>query len=72
METIDLDIDNYDLDDILQLFHLNIHFDETGLKQAYKITLMTHPDKSKLDKKYFLFFSSIFKILDNIMISLYS
>ena len=66
MENIDLDIDNYDLDDILQLFHLNIHFDEAGLKQAYKITLMTHPDKSNLDKKYFLFFSNIFKILKQV------
>ena len=33
------------------------------LKNAKKIVLKTHPDKSKLDKKYFLFFSSAYKIL---------
>jgi hypothetical protein len=33
------------------------------LKQAKKIVLMTHPDKSGLDKDYFLFFSSAYKVI---------
>jgi len=61
MDTIDLDIRNYKAIDILNLFNLEPNFSEKELKQAYKVTLMTHPDKSKLDKKYFLFFSKAFK-----------
>ena len=66
MDSIDLNLNNYDLYDILNLFKLSIHFNKSELKQAYKQTLMTHPDKSKLDKKYFLFFSSAFKILKQV------
>jgi len=66
MEDLDLNINNYDLDDILSLFKLDANFDSADLKRAYKITLMTHPDKSKLDKKFFLFFSKAFKLLKQI------
>ena len=31
---VDLDIDNYDLMDILNLFKLNYNFDKNDLKQA--------------------------------------
>jgi hypothetical protein len=58
---IDLNINNYNLDEILCLFDLNADFDDVGLKRAYKQALMTHPDKSGLDKEYFLFFSRAFK-----------
>jgi hypothetical protein len=63
MEDLDLNINNYDYDDILNLFKLNIDFGENDLKQAKKRVLLMHPDKSELDKKYFLFFSSAYKIL---------
>ena len=63
METLDLNIDNYDYRDILNLFKLNIDFGEIELKNAKKQLLNMHPDKSGLDKKYFLFFSSAYKIL---------
>lgn len=66
MEDLDLNIDNYDLDDILNLFRLPKSFDDNDLKRAYKITLMTHPDKSHLDKKFFLFFTKAFKLLKQI------
>ncbi len=66
MEQLDLNIDNYDLQDILDLFKLDINFNKSELKGAYKITVQTHPDKSRLDKKYFLFFLKAFKILKNI------
>ena len=60
---LDLDIDNYDLDDILRLFKLPQNFDETGLKQAKQLVLKTHPDKSQLSSKYFLFYSKAYKVL---------
>lgn len=63
MENLDLDIANYSIEEILSLFNLSYNFDEIGLKAAYKQTLMTHPDKSGLDKSYFLFFSKAFKKL---------
>ena len=66
METIDLDIDNYNLNDILNLFKLDADFDENDLKRAKQIVLKTHPDKSKLDSKYFLFFSKAYKTLFSI------
>lgn len=66
MENIDLDINNYDFDDILNLFHLEYDFDINQLKQVYKVVLKTHPDKSGLDKKYFLFYGKAFKKLKHI------
>lgn len=63
MENVELDIEKYDLVDLLNLFKLDYDFDKEDLKQAKKIALMTHPDKSGLDKKYFLFFSSAYKAI---------
>lgn len=63
MESLDLDIDNYDYEDILNLFKLNINFGENELKNAKKQLLNMHPDKSGLDKNFFLFFSSAYKML---------
>ena len=63
MRNMNLDIESYNLDDILNLFKLPVTFDETGLKNAKKVVLKTHPDKSGLDKKYFLFFTEAYKIL---------
>lgn len=58
---LDLDISNYNLTELLNLFNLQSDFNEDELKRAYKQTLMTHPDKSGLSKEYFLFFSIAFK-----------
>lgn len=63
MEHLDLNIHNYDLNDLLNLFKLPFHFNEGDLKEAKKIVLKTHPDKSGLDKEYFLFFSQAYKYL---------
>jgi hypothetical protein len=63
---MDLDITNYDYDDILKLFNISKQFNEEDLKSAKKRVLASHPDKSGLDKSYFLFFSSAYKILFNI------
>ena len=63
MEEIDLNIDNYELQDILNLFNINYDFGEKEMRIAKKIVLQSHPDKSKLDKKYFLFFTKAYKYL---------
>ena len=65
-DDLDLDLDHYQLNDILALFNLKYNFTETDLKNAKKIALMTHPDKSNLDKKYFLFFTSAYKVIYSI------
>jgi hypothetical protein len=63
MESLDLDIDNYSLEDILNLFNIDYNFDEAGLKRAKQTVLKSHPDKCGLDKKYFLFFTKAYKYL---------
>ena len=63
MEKLDLNLQNYELNDLLNLFKLPFHFKDTHLKEAKKIVLKSHPDKSGLDKEYFLFFSQAYKYL---------
>jgi len=63
MNGLDLNIDNYSLINLLDLFKLDYNFTLNDLKQAKKIVLRTHPDKSNLSKDYFLFFSSAYKII---------
>ena len=66
MDVLDLNIDNYDLTDLLELFKLEFDFKEDDLKRVKKMVMQTHPDKSRLDKKYFLFFTSAYKIIFSI------
>ena len=63
MDKLDLNIHNYELNDLLNLFKLPFHFEGSHLKEAKKMVLKTHPDKSGLDKEYFLFFSQAYKYL---------
>ena len=49
MDQLDLDISHYNLEDILNLFNVDISFGENELKNAKRMVLRTHPDKSKLD-----------------------
>ena len=64
--SIDLNLDNYDLHDLLHLFKLNYNFNIKDLKAAKKIVLQTHPDKSGLKKDYFLFYSEAFRVIKKI------
>jgi hypothetical protein len=66
MDNFDLNIDNYDLEDLLNLFHLNYEFDENELKTAKTVALKTHPDKSGLNKEVFLFFMKAYKMIESI------
>jgi hypothetical protein len=61
MSTQDLNIENYDLDDILNLFRISKDFDENDLKIAKKIVLKMHPDKSGLHPDYFRFYTQAYK-----------
>tara|TARA_A100001015_G_C15010424_1_gene722812 strand:+ start:1038 stop:1919 length:882 start_codon:yes stop_codon:yes gene_type:complete len=63
---VDLNLNNYELDDLLKLFRLDYNFSNDELKKAKKIALKTHPDRSGLDTKYFIFFSKAYNIILNV------
>ncbi len=63
---VDLNLNNYELDDLLGLFNLSYNFNEEELKNAKKVALKTHPDKSGLETKYFIFFSKAYNIILNV------
>ena len=63
-DKMDLNIDSYSREDLFRLFGLNnISLSEDIMKECKKTVLKTHPDKSKLDEKYFIFFSKAYKKL---------
>jgi len=63
---IDLDIQNYSLQDICNLFNIPPNFTKEQLKSCKTQVMKMHPDKSKLDKSYFLFFSKAYKLIYSI------
>jgi hypothetical protein len=64
LNSLDLDLEHYSLDDLYHLFNINGgYLSEESLKSAKQIVLKMHPDKSRLDSKYFLFFSKAYKRL---------
>lgn len=67
-ETLDLNIENYSREELYKLFGLNlsITLNEDIMKECKKLVLKTHPDKCRLENKYFLFFSQAYKKLLNI------
>lgn len=60
---LDLDLDNYSAADLLRLFDVSERLEDGEMKRAYRTVLRMHPDKSRLDKRYFLFFSAAYKQL---------
>ena len=62
-QSVDLDINNYNLDDLLKLFNMPMNFDETHLKEAKKMVMRTHPDKSQLPADYFRFYAKAYKTI---------
>ena len=62
-KTHNLNIHMYKLNEILDLFGVSYDISIEDLKQAKKIVLMTHPDKSKLSPEYFLFYKKAFDII---------
>ena len=62
---LDLNIDNYSRVELYKLFGLqvSITLTEDLMKECKKLVLKTHPDKSRIDEKYFIFFSQAYKKL---------
>ena len=59
-----LKIESYSLRELLELFELDPNDIKTeDLKRAKKKVLMMHPDKSKLDPEYFLFYKKAFDVI---------
>jgi hypothetical protein len=59
-----LDIENYSLYELLDLFQLDInHITPEKMKKARNKVLYMHPDKSKLPKEYFLFYKKAFEVI---------
>jgi len=64
MSELDLNLDNYSLNDLFNLFNINDEIlDDNIIKNAKNITLKMHPDKSHLDPKFFIFFKKAYKRL---------
>jgi hypothetical protein len=67
-EMLDLKIENYSREELYNLFGLKSSaiLTEENMKEAKKIVLKTHPDKSRLDNKYFVFFGKAYQKLKEI------
>ena len=63
---VDLNEDNYDYNELLQLFGLEPTFNIHDLKEAKKKVLRLHPDKSNIPKDYFLFFRKMYYKIEEI------
>jgi len=61
--SFNLNLDEYNLEDIMNLFGLDHGFTESDLRNAKKVIMKVHPDKSRLDEKFFIFFSKAYNIL---------
>tara|TARA_B100002051_G_scaffold9161_1_gene7825 strand:- start:10320 stop:11225 length:906 start_codon:yes stop_codon:yes gene_type:complete len=66
MESVDLNLDNYSLDDLLSLFSLRVDFSGHDLRQARRIVVRSHPDKSGLSPDYFRFFNNAYHLLEEV------
>jgi hypothetical protein len=67
-ESIDLNVENYSREELYKLFGFktSVILTEENMKEAKKIVLKTHPDKSRLDNKYFIFFGKAYNKLKQI------
>ena len=66
-EAIDLNIENYSREELFKLFGVsNISLTEEVMKECKKLVLKSHPDKCRLDEKYFIFFSKAYNKLKGI------
>jgi len=61
---IDLNIENYSLEELYGLFKIqNYTLTDEVMREAKKIVLKMHPDKSKIGPEFFLFYSKAYKRL---------
>ena len=66
MEGVDLNLDNYSLDDLLSLFSLPVNFSAPDLRQARRVVASSHPDRSRLPGAYFNFFNRAYGLLEQV------
>ena len=66
MEHVDLNLENYSLDDLLGLFSLRVDFSAEDLRQARRVVVRSHPDKSGLAPDYFRFFDKAYNLLEEV------
>jgi hypothetical protein len=67
MSELDLNLDNYSLSDLFNLFNIQCEtLDDNIMYNAKQITLKMHPDKSRLDPKFFIFFRKAYERLNEI------
>jgi len=69
INNFDFNLENYTLGKLYKLFNIdpvNDGLNETIMKNAKLFTLKTHPDKSKLDPKYYIFYSKAYNKLNEI------
>ena len=64
----DLNLENYSAKDLFRLFHLDISqpLNDHQMKIAKQMVLKSHPDKSNLPSKYFVFFSAAYQLLNSL------
>lgn len=67
-EQIDLNISNYGVEELLNLFKINADFGLADLKRVKRQALQFHPDKSGLSNEYFIFFMKAYRIIKDIWI----
>jgi hypothetical protein len=67
-DSLDLNLEHYSREELYKLFGFktSILLSEENMKDAKKIVLKTHPDKSRLDNKYFVFFGKAYQKLREI------
>ena len=63
MSNFDFNLDNYDLDDLLNLFSITHTLSKDELILAKQKVLKSHPDKSNLSSDYFIFFKRAYERL---------
>jgi hypothetical protein len=66
MEHVDLNLDNYSLNDLLALFELRVDFSTSDLRRARHVVARVHPDRSHLSGDYFSFFNKAYKLLEQV------
>lgn len=61
MEELDLDIESYSLQELLNLFNIQLPITDLDIARAKRKLLRTHPDKSGLGTDVFIFFKSAYE-----------
>ena len=64
MDESDMNIYNYDMDDILRLFKLEYNYKKQDLEKCKETVLKLHPHNSQLDPTIFDFYNRAYKIVD--------